>query len=122
MAENIKIIRDTHKVDASSATLGRLACQIAKWLQGKHKLNYTPNLDMGDFVEVSNIRGMKLTGKKTVQKKYYSHSQYQGNLKVRTFKEVFNKNPARILEDAVYTMLPYNKLRNRMVVRLKIKN
>jgi|YelNatPaOPRAMG01_1025707.scaffolds.fasta_scaffold08580_6 large subunit ribosomal protein L13 len=116
-----KIERKTHVIDAAGQPLGRLASQIAKLLMGKEKSNFSYSIDVGDFVIVKNIDKMKFTGKKFEQKKYYSHSGYLGGLKERTLKEIFQKDPAKILRTAVLGMLPKNKLRKQRINRLKIE-
>lgn len=115
-----KIKRETHIIDATNKILGRLSTQIAILLRGKHKPNFTPYLDLGDYVVVKNIKKIKLTGKKTEQKKYYRHSGYLGSLKEISFKKIFEKDPSWILRKAVSGMLPKNKLRAKMIKRLKI--
>lgn len=119
MAE--QITRQIHKIDASSDTLGRLSTRIATLLRGKNKATFSPHIDGGDIVEVSNIANLKVTGKKMEQKKYYRHSQYMGGLKTETMKEIYAKDPAKILHMAVYNMLPKNRLRDQMIKRLHIK-
>ena len=113
--------RETHKIDAKDKVLGRLAVQISNFLRGKNKPNFVPYKDMGDFVIVENIRDIKLTGKKAEQKKYYHHSGYPGGLKEVPLKKLFEKDPAKILKEAVFGMLPKNKLRKEQIKRLKIK-
>ncbi len=110
----------THIIDASGKSLGRLACKVAKLLMGKHKVNFDPSKDMGDFVVVKNVEKMKITGKKMEQKKYYSHSGYLGSLKERSLKELFEKDPRKVLWEAVWGMLPKNKLRKKRMKKLKI--
>jgi len=116
-----KIQRKTHTIDATGKSLGRLATQIAVLLRGKHKRNFVPYLDMGDFVTVKNVKEMKITGKKIEQKKYYHHSGYLGGLKETPLKRVFQENPSLVLKKAVFGMLPKNKLRAEIIKRLKIK-
>jgi large subunit ribosomal protein L13 len=113
--------RETIIIDAQGKALGRLASQIAIFLQGKHKPNFLPYKDMGDFVIVKNVEKIKLTGKKMKQKKYYRHSGYLGGLKEIPLEEIFRKRPASILKMAVQGMLPKNKLRAQMLKRLKIE-
>lgn len=113
--------RETHKIDAKGKILGRLASQIAILLRGKHKRNFQPNLDMGDFVIVKNINQFKVTGKKMTQKRYFRHSEYLGGLKEISLKELLKKNPAQVLKFAVLRMLPKNKLREEQIKRLKIE-
>ena len=116
-----KIERNTHTIDASGKILGRLASEIAKLLQGKHKPDYTPNIDAGDIVEVSNVTKIKLSGKKMDQKVYYRHSGYPGGLKTRKISEAMEKDPTFVLRNAVSFMLPKNTFRSRRISRLRIK-
>lgn len=115
-----KIERKLHKFDATGKTIGRLATEIAKLLQGKHKPTYLPNIDVGDSVEVTNVAAAKLTGKKMSQKVYYRHSGYPGSLKKVPVRRVFDSKPEEVLRKAVYQMLPKNKLRSGRMNRLII--
>lgn len=115
-----KINRQEHLIDASNKVLGRLAVQVANLLRGKNKSNFTPYLDGGDFVTVINTDKIRLTGKKISQKKYFSHSNYPGGLKIKKFEELFKRDSREVLCKAVYGMLPQNKLRNQMLKRLKM--
>ncbi len=112
--------RKTYTIDATGKILGRLASEIAILLQGKHKPNYLPYKDTGDFVVVKNIRQIKLTGKKIEQKKYYRHSTYMGGLKETSLKKLLVQDPGEILRKAISGMLPKNKLRKIRIKRLKI--
>lgn len=112
--------RQTHTIDATNKVLGRLAVQIAVLLRGKHKPNFVPYKNIGDFVVVKNIQGIKITGKKIEQKKYYRHSGHPGGLKEIPLKVMFKKNPAEVLRKAVFGMLPKTKLRTKQIKRLKI--
>ncbi|OGF22970.1 50S ribosomal protein L13 [Candidatus Falkowbacteria bacterium RBG_13_39_14] len=114
-----KIDRQLHKLDVAGKAPGRVASEAAVLLMGKNKANYLPNIDNGNFVEVSNINKMKFTGNKLDQKKYYSYSGYPGGLKEKKMKEVFQARPHEILYRAVYNMLPKNKLRKEFIKRLK---
>ncbi len=107
-------------VDAEGKTLGRLASRIALVLMGKHKPTYAPHLLTGDFVIVTNARKVKLTGKKLLQKKYYRYSGYIGGMKVKTAGELLKTKPEELIRHAVSGMLPKNRLRKRMLKRLKI--
>ncbi len=115
-----KIVRKHRQIDASGRPLGRLASEIAILLRGKNKPNFETNQDCGDFVEVANCQKIKFTGKKLNQKEYLRHSNYPGGLKRRKMSEVFAKNPEKVLERAVWGMLPKNRLRTKMFKRLKI--
>jgi large subunit ribosomal protein L13 len=113
--------RKTHTIDAKNKSLGRLASKIAILLQGKHKENFDPSKDMGDFVIVKNVGKMKISGQKLEKKKYYRHSGYLGGLKEIKMKEIFKKNPEKILKIAVSGMLPKNRLRKKRLKRLKFE-
>ena len=107
-------------VDASDKVLGRLATKVADRIRGKDKPTFTPHTDGGDYVIVINAEGIKVTGNKFNDKKYYKHSLYPGGLKTKTFREVMEKNPERLIEDAVKGMLPKNKLGKSMIKKLKV--
>ncbi|MCS7243740.1 MAG: 50S ribosomal protein L13 [Candidatus Calescibacterium sp.] len=107
-------------IDATNKVLGRLATKIAYILMGKHKTTYSPSYIGGDYVVVLNASKVKLTGKKITQKKYYRHSGNLGNLKEFSAKYMIEKNPEELLRLVVSKMLPKNKLRERMLKRLKI--
>lgn len=107
-------------VDASEKVLGRLASQIAKILRGKHKPEFTPHADAGDYVIVINASGLKLTGNKAQEKMYYRHSGYPGGLKETNFANLQAKNPTQVLEIAVKGMLPKNPLGRAMLRKLKV--
>lgn len=113
------IKRDWHLVDAKGKILGRMASEIAKLLIGKHKKNYTPHLDMGDYVVVVNAKDVDLTGKKKEKKVYYKHSGYPGGFKEIKFSELIDKQPKKVIELAVSGMLPKNRLRDKRLRRLK---
>ena len=112
--------RDTHTIDATGKVLGRLAAQIAILLRGKHKPDFVPYKDMGDFVVVKDVGKLKITGKKMEQKKYFRHTGYLGGVKEISLKQLFKENPAEVLRKAVFGMLPKNKLRAKQIKRLKI--
>ena len=112
--------REVFKINATGKTLGKLAAEIAVLLQGKHRTDYTPHLDKGAIVIVTNTSKIKVTGKKLDQKKYYRHSGYMGGLKEIKLKELLQKNPNEVLKKAVYGMLPKNKLRAKRIKRLKL--
>ncbi len=116
------IQRETHTVDATGQSFGRLASDIVKFLRGKHKPTWQPHIDAGDFVIVENIDKMQYTGNKMVDKKYYRHSQFPGGLKELNLGETIEKKGhGHILEKAVYNMLPKTKHRNEMMKRLSVK-
>jgi large subunit ribosomal protein L13 len=107
-------------VDASNKTLGRLASEIAKRLRGKHKPEYTPHVDTGDYIIVINANQVKVTGTKTKDKIYYTHSGYTGGIKSIAFDKLLAKHPERIIERAVKGMLPKNPLGRDMYRKLKV--
>ena len=107
-------------VDAEGQTVGRIATQIASLLRGKHKPDFTPNQLCGDFVVVINADKVTFTGKKMDQKVYTRYSGYQGGLKVTNARTTLEKHPERIIEHAVWGMLPKTRLGRRMIRRLKV--
>jgi len=111
--------RETHTIDAAGQPLGRLAVEIAVLLRGKHRPDFMPNKDAGDFVIIKNIEKIKFTGKKFDKKIYYHHTGYLGGLKETPLKTLFEKDPDRVLRKAVFGMLPKNKLRAKQIKRLK---
>jgi large subunit ribosomal protein L13 len=111
----------THLIDATNKSLGRLAVEIAILLRGKHKVDFVPYKNMGDVVIVKNVDKVKLTGKKLLQKKYYKHTGYTGHLKEISLEKLFEKSPELVLKKAVYGMLPKNKLRDKIIKRLKFE-
>lgn len=113
--------RQTHTIDATDKPLGRLATEIAIFLRGKHKPDFIPSKDMGDFVTVKNVDKIKVTGKKLKQKIYYRHSGYPGGLRQIPMETLFKRSPEEILKRAVWGMLPKNKLRAKMIKRLQFK-
>ena len=112
--------KKTYTIDASGKILGRLSAEIAFLLQGKNLPSYVPYLDNGAEVIVINTSQLKVTGKKNEQKKYYRHSGYPGGLKEVAYKDIFSRDPNEVLRRAVYGMLPRNKLRAKMMKRLKL--
>lgn len=115
-----EIKREKHLFDAKGKILGRLATEVAKLLMGKHKRTYSPHLDSGDFVVVTNAKEVLVTGKKEKQKTYYRHSGYPGGLRAERLEELRARNPKRIIEYAVWNMLPKNRLRKKRMIRLKV--
>ena len=107
-------------VDATGQTLGRLATQIADALRGKHKPQYTPHCDTGDFVVVVNAEKIQVTGNKRSEKRYYRHSGYPGGLKSRTFEEMIDRRPEEVIRLAVKGMLPRNRMARKQLTKLKI--
>ena len=114
------IERQWHVIDASGKTLGRLTTQIATLLMGKHKPQFAPYLDCGDYVVVLNASKVKITGNKARQKTYYRHSGYPGGLKAVNFERMLQTHPNRVIENAVKGMLPHNRLGNAMFKKLKV--
>ncbi len=109
-----------HLVDADGQVLGRLASTVAQLIRGKHKATFTPHMDGGDFVVVINAEKVKLTGRKLVQKQYFRHSGYIGHERFTSAAELLEKNPDRVIEKAVFGMLPKTTL-GRQVLRKKLK-
>lgn len=118
--KSAEISRDWWLVDASTMPLGKLAVVIADKLMGKSKVTYTPHIDNGDYVVVINAKDLVVTGNKMVEKKYYRHSGYAGNLKELRLEEVVEKNPSRAISEAVKGMLPKNKLAADRLKRLRV--
>ena len=116
----VDISRDWHIIDAADFTLGRLATVASGLLVGKHKPSYTPYVDGGDWVVVINADAIRLSGNKEQAKTYYRHSGYIGNLKSRTAAQQRQRAPQRLVQDAVYGMMPKNKLRTPRLRRLKV--
>ncbi len=108
------------EVDASSQPLGRVASRVANLLRGKHKRNFTPHMDMGDFVVAVNVDDLKFTGRKVEQKKYYHHSGYLGGIKMKKMKDELQKHPEVVLQKAVFNMLDDLKFRKKLMSRLKL--
>lgn len=115
-----EIKRAWHLVDAKDQVLGRVATQIATYLSGKHKPTYSAHAEMGDYVVVVNAEKVVLTGKKTEQKEYISHSGYPGGLKKVSFAKMHREQPGRVIEHAVAGMLPDNKLKTARMTRLNV--
>jgi len=107
-------------VDATDKTLGRMATEIANRLRGKHKAEYTPHVDTGDYVVVVNAEKVKVTGNKAADKNYYHHTGYPGGIKSISFEKLIDKAPERAIEAAVKGMMPKNKLSRAMLGKLKV--
>jgi large subunit ribosomal protein L13 len=120
MAKQSEIERNWYIVDAADKTLGRLASEVASIIRGKHKPQFTPHVDTGDFVIVINAEKIHLTGKKLQNKLYYRHSMYTGGLKVTSAQDMINNKPERVLELAIFGMLPKNRLGDSMKTKLKV--
>ena len=115
-----EITREWVVMDASDQVIGRLATEVARLLRGKHKPDFTPHLDTGDFVVVINADKVKLTGAKMDDKVYYRHSGRPGNLKSETARERMDKYPERVIQAAVWGMLPKNRLGRKLLKKLKV--
>lgn len=111
--------KNIHTIDATNRVLGRLATEVAVLLRGKHKPDFVPYKNMGDFVVIKNIEKIKITGKKLRQKIYYRHSGYPGGLKKIPMSKLFAENPRKVFIKAVSGMLPKNKLRPQQMKKLK---
>ena len=107
-------------VDAKDKTLGRLASALASRLRGKHRPEYTPNADLGDYIVVINANKINVTGDKLNQKKYFKHSGYPGGIKSKSLNKVIENSPEDAIRMAVKGMLPKNKLGKKMLTKLKI--
>ena len=115
-----EITRKWHQIDASTMPMGRIATQIAVLLRGKHKRDFTPHMDMGDFVVVLNVDKLKFTGRKIDQKKYYHHSGFLGGLKTKTLKDEIIRSPETVLRKAVFSMIDDIKFRKTIMSRMKV--
>ena len=121
--ESIKsneIVRDWYVVDAKDKTLGRLASSIAQILRGKNKVNFSPNLDMSDFIIVINAEKVILTGNKKNTKEYWRHTGYPGGQKTVSYKQMLDEKPDQVIRTAVKGMLPHNKLGRKLLNHLKV--
>ena len=112
--------RDWYVVDATGKTLGRLASEIARRLRGKHKPEYTPHVDTGDYIVVVNAAKVRVTGRKATDKLYHRHTGYIGNLKTVSFDKLIATHPERVIELAVKGMLPKNPLGRAMYRKLRV--
>ncbi|OOZ39506.1 50S ribosomal protein L13 [Solemya pervernicosa gill symbiont] len=119
-AKPAEVKRDWFIVDASEKTLGRLASEVAHRLRGKHKAEYTPHVDTGDYIVVINAEKIRVTGNKAKDKMYYHHTGYIGNLKSISFEKLVAKKPESVIELAVKGMLPKNPLGRAMYRKLKV--
>ncbi len=114
------VSRDWFVVDAADKTLGRLASEIAHRLRGKHKAEYTPHVDTGDYIVVINAEKIRVTGAKATDKMYHHHTGFPGGLKSMSFEKLIDKAPERVLQGAVKGMLPRNPLGRAMFKKLKV--
>jgi large subunit ribosomal protein L13 len=115
-----EVKRDWFVVDATDKVLGRLATEIARRLRGKHKPEFTPHVDTGDYIVVVNVEKLRVTGAKAEQKVYYRHSGYPGGVYEDTFAKLQQRAPVRVLEKAVKGMLPKGPLGYAMIKKLKV--
>lgn len=116
--ESVK--RDWYVIDATDKTLGRLATEVARRLRGKHKAEYTPHVDTGDYIVIVNAQKIQVTGRKASDKIYNQHTGYIGNLKSTSFEKLRAEKPERVIELAVKGMLPKNPLGREMYRKLKV--
>ena len=119
-AKPAEVRRDWYLVDATDKTLGRLSSQIAHRLRGKHKTEYTPHVDTGDYIVVINAEKVRVTGNKLQNKMYHHHTGYIGNLKSINLEKLLAKAPERVIESAVKGMMPKNPLGRSMFKKLKV--
>lgn len=119
-AKPASVQRDWYLVDASDKTLGRLASEVARRLRGKHKPEYTPHVDTGDYIVIVNADKVKVTGKKERDKKYYHHTGFPGGIRETDFQTLREQKPERIIELAVRGMMPRNPLGRDMLRKLKV--
>ena len=120
MLKPADVKKDWYVVDASGKTLGRLATQCAAILRGKHKPSFTPNVDCGDYVIITNAAKVVYSGDQEFKKTYYHHSMYPGGLKARSIGKMKREYPVELVEKAVQGMLPHNKLGDRMRTHLYV--
>lgn len=115
-----EVKRNWYLIDAKDKVLGRLASHLAYMLQGKHRADYSPHVDQGDFFVIINADKVKLTGKKLDQKTYWRHSGYMGGLKLETARQLLQKRPEELILLAVKRMLPRNRMRNKLLKKIKV--
>lgn len=115
-----EVRQDWYLVDAEGQTLGRLASQLASRLRGKHRAEFTPHVDTGDYIVVVNAAKIRVTGKKLRDKIYYRHTGYIGNMKSRSLEDRLAKEPEKVITDAVKGMLPRNPLGRKMLKKLRV--
>ncbi len=119
-AKPAEVRRDWYVVDATGKTLGRLATEIAHRLRGKHKPEYTPHVDTGDYIVVVNAAKVRVTGNKLQDKMYHHHTGYIGNLKSISLEKLLEKSPERVIQQAVKGMLPRGPLGRKMLGKLRV--
>jgi large subunit ribosomal protein L13 len=113
-------VQKWHLVDANGKTLGRVATQVARLLRGKHKVHFTPNADLGDFVVVVNAAQVKVTGKRSELKEYFHYTGYPGGATFTRFQDLVRKHPDKVFEHAVKGMLPHNRLGRKIIKKMKV--
>jgi large subunit ribosomal protein L13 len=119
-AKPAEVRRDWYVVDATGKTLGRLSTEIARRLRGKHKPEYTPHVDTGDYIVVVNAEKVRVTGNKLKDKMYHHHTGYIGNLKSASLQKMLDETPERVLQFAVKGMLPRGPLGRQMLKKLRV--
>ena len=119
-AKGHEVQRDWFVIDATDKVLGRVASEVARRLRGKHKPEFTPHVDTGDYIVIVNARKLRVTGAKTLDKKYFRHSGYPGGIYETNFRDMQEKHPGRALEKAVKGMLPKGPLGYAMIKKLKV--
>ena len=119
-AKSDEVDRKWYLIDATGKTLGRLAADIASRLRGKHKVEYTPHVDTGDYIVVINAEKIRVTGNKLQDKKYYRYTGYIGNLKSISLEKLLKEKPERVIQKAVKGMLPRNPLGRKMFSKLTV--
>ena len=119
-AKQESVKRDWYVIDANGKVLGRVATEVARRLRGKHKAEYTPHVDTGDYVIIINAGKLQVTGKKSRDKIYHRYTGYQSGLKASSFQDMMKKSPANVIETAVRGMLPKNPLGRQMFRKLKV--
>ena len=112
--------RDWYLVDVDGKTLGRVASEIARRLRGKHKAEFTPHVDTGDYIVVVNAEKIRVSGRKTKDKMYHHHTGYMGNMRSFSFETMIERAPERVITEAVKGMLPKNPLGRAMLAKLKV--
>ena len=119
-AKSHEVVHDWYVVDATDKILGRVASELARRLRGKHKPEFTPHVDTGDFIVVTNVEKLRVTGNKAEDKKYFRHSGYPGGIYETNFNKLQERHPERVLEKAVKGMLPKGPLGYAMIKKLKV--
>ena len=120
MAKDAEVVRQWYIVDAAGKALGRVAAEVAKVLRGKHKPEFTPHVDTGDYIVIINAADIVVTGNKTQDKKYYRHTTYPGGIRETNFAKLQERFPGRAIQKAVKGMLPKGPLGYAMIKKLKV--